>query len=102
MVAQAPNRYKDQVRGIVKAALIACAADEPPDENSTKGTTAIASKAENQTANRVPELRRPIIRSNSQANNAITVPWARQLASLSMESCATKCISRAFILLYRF
>src|SRR5258708_7009593 len=99
ITAHAPNKYKDHARGMVMAAPGECVIAVAGPDISKKGASAIATSAQNQTANRVPEFRRPISRSISHANRAIAVPSARQFNSLSTDICATKCMFRTSIVL---
>src|SRR5215469_13228667 len=61
--AQAANRYKAEFTGIVSAAELAAEFELPVKEIRRNGEAAIATSAQNHTAKRVPELRRPTTRS---------------------------------------
>ena len=85
---QAANRYPDHSRGITIAA--AGCTIPVAEVVSRKGASTIAPKAQNHTANRVPALRRPIIRKSIHANRAMSTPSPRPFSNLSTDICATK------------
>src|ERR1700731_2065315 len=71
--------------GTVMAELATPAGAEPEEVTPSIGSAAIESKAENHTANRVLEFRRPTRRRRTQANSPMAMPSSMQFSMLSAD-----------------